>query len=324
MEKALDQSEIDTIFASARADAAEATSAAEASAPQPPERFNFGRSAQITRDQLRAISAVNDLFAHNATHSLGAWLRSRFDVALVSAEQMTWSEFTALVPETAYLCSTDLDPLDATGALQFDLALAPAVVDLLLGGAGRPGALREPTEIEDAILVSAIEVLVREFNSVWQTVGLKFTLGQRERDTQIVNLMPGTERILCISFEVRMNEVQGSIHLCLPAVVLSTLLRRPASERRRHRSGDTRMRLQHLLLGAGYDASLQFPSMQLNARALADLTPGKLLPLPLARQSTAELRVAGLPLFEAMPVRMGDRRGAQIKFFAPGATGDSV
>jgi flagellar motor switch protein FliM len=313
MDKALDQSEIDSMFAAVRTDGDREPALSTA---QPPERYNFGRSGQITREQMQGISAVNDLFARNLTHSLGAWLRSRFDVALVSAEQMTWSDFTSLISEPAYLCSATLDPLGALAALQLDLTLAPAIVDLVLGGAGRPGLLREPTEIEDSILLSVLEILIRELNSAWKPAGLAFTFGRRERDTQISHIMSSSEKILCVSFEVRMAEVQGSVNLCMPSVVLNTLLRRAINDRPRRRSLETRLRLQQLLMDAAFDSSLQFPSVRLNARALAELVPGKVLPMPLARQSSAELRVAGRPLFEAMPVRLGEHRGAQLKSFA--------
>jgi len=308
--KILDQSEIDSMFAAAHAGDDQDASLA---APRPLEHYKFGRSGQITREQMQGISAVNDLFAHNLTHSLGAWLRSRFEVALVSAEQMTWSDFTSLIPEPAYLCSAALAPLDALAALQLDLTLAPAIVDLLLGGTGRPGFLREPTEIEDSILLSVFEILLRELNAAWRPVGLSFTFGKREPDTQINGVMTATERILCVSFEVRMSEVQGSLNLCLPSVVLNTLLRRSTCDRQRRRSAETRARLGHLLMEAGFASSLQFPPMGINARALAELAPGKVLALPLARQSSAELRIGGQAFYQAMPVRLGGNRGAQLK-----------
>jgi flagellar motor switch protein FliM len=53
--------------------------------------------------------------------------------------------------------------------------------------------------------------------------------------------------------------------------------------------------------------------MRVNAGELAGLVPGKVLRLPLGRQSAAELRVGGLPIFHAQPVRSGEHRGAQVK-----------
>jgi flagellar motor switch protein FliM len=318
MEKRLEQDEIDSMFAAAR----EATEKEEVSSRQQqtvPERkgepYNFSRAGQISNEQMQAISAVNDLFARNLTHNLGAWLRTQFEVTLASAEQMMYSEFTERIPEPAYVCSTRLEPLDVMGVMQIDLSMAPPIVDLLLGGVGRAGALREPTDIEDAILFSVMEIVERELNQSWLPVGLKFALNKREMEAQVLRLMPGTEKTLCVSFEIRMPEAQGSLNLCLPSVVLNTILRRLIAERDRprRRSTEARERLSLLMSDAQFGAVLQFPPMRVNAGDLAALAPGKVLRLPLARQSAAELRIGGLPVFQALPVRSGEHRGAQVK-----------
>ncbi|HEV2619855.1 MAG TPA: hypothetical protein VGU23_07940, partial [Acidobacteriaceae bacterium] len=221
MEKHLEQAEIDSMFAMAREELEKEALAAGAQVSEPErkaESYNFSRSGQISNEQMQAISTVNDLFARNLTHNLGAWLRTQFNVALVSAEQMTYSDFTQIIPETTYVCSARLEPLDVMGVVQMDLIMAPPIVDLLLGGVGRGGDLREPTDIEDAILISVMEIIMRELNLAWGPVGLKFSLDKREGEAQVQRLMPGTEKILCVSFEVRMPEVQGSLNLCLPSV----------------------------------------------------------------------------------------------------------
>jgi len=196
-----------------------------------------------------------------------------------------------------------------------DLTLAPPIVDLLLGGVGRVGPLREPTDIEDAILFSVMQLLLRELNLAWQPVGLTFALDKREREAQVQRLMSPTEKTLCVSFEVRMPEAQGSLNLCLPAVVLNTILRRLIAERDRprRRSVDSRQRLQTLMAEAQFGAGLQLPTMRLNAHELSSLKPGTVLHLPLPSQAMAVLRVGGLPIFHAQPVRSGEHRGAQIQ-----------
>jgi flagellar motor switch protein FliM len=318
MEKHLDQDEIDSMFAQAR-EAAEKEQASAApgdsTAEVKGEPYNFSRAGQISNEQMQAISTVNDLFARNLTHNLGAWLRTSFQVTLASAEQMMYSEFTERIPEPAYVCSARLEPLDVMGAVQMDLSVAPPIVDLLLGGVGRAGPLREPTDIEDAILFSVMEIILRELNLAWQPVGLKFALDKREMEAQVLRLMPATEKTLCVSFEVRMPDAQGSLNLCLPSVVLNTILRRLVAERDRprRRSADARFRLSQLMAEAQFGAVLQFPTVHLNAGELASLSPGKVVRFPLARQSSAELRVGGLPVFQALPVRSGEHRGAQVR-----------
>src|SRR5436305_12358098 len=141
MEKILKQDEIDALFEASETAAPPQRGAAD-------ERvmpFSFSAAGQISTDQLRAISMLNDLFARNLTHNLAAWLRTRFQVNLVSAEQIPFNEFLLRIPEISYVASVRLEPLGALSVLQIDLALAPPIIDLLLGGDGREGQVREVT-----------------------------------------------------------------------------------------------------------------------------------------------------------------------------------
>ncbi len=116
-------------------------------------------------------ACLNDLFARNLTHNLAAWLRTRFQVNLVSAEQIVFNEFLLRIPEISYVASVRLEPLGALSVLQLDLALVPPIIDLLLGGEGRDGTQRELTDIEESIVASVAEIICRELTAAWQPVG---------------------------------------------------------------------------------------------------------------------------------------------------------
>src|SRR6202012_3314386 len=192
---------------------------------------------QISNDQMRAISLLNDMFARNLTHNLGVWLRTHFQVNLVSAEQMPFNEFMLRIPEVAYVGSVRLEPLGALSVLQLDLALAPPMIDLLLGGEGKEGPLRELTDIEESILASVIEIVCRELTAAWQSVGLSFNFERRQMQTKAARIMSVNEKTLCLSFEIRMPHSSGLLNLAFPAVVANTILRRLTSDwgrRRRH------------------------------------------------------------------------------------------
>jgi flagellar motor switch protein FliM len=109
MEKMLKQDEIDALFQAARATTQGLPEATRATAGAVP--YNFGRAGQISNEQLRAISMLNDLFARNLTHNLAAWLRCRFQVNLVSAEQIPFNEFLMRIPDISYVTSVRLEPL---------------------------------------------------------------------------------------------------------------------------------------------------------------------------------------------------------------------
>ena len=314
MEKTLKQDEIDALFQAART----STSASTAARPEVRARvvpYNFSSAGQISNEQLRAISLLNDLFARNLTHNLSAWLRTRLTVSLVSAEQIAFNEFLLRIPEISYVSSVRLEPLGALSVMQLDLAVAPAMIDLLLGGEGQSGALRELTDIEESIMSSVIEIVCRELTLAWQPVGLSFNFERRQMQTQAARIMPVTEKTLCLSFEVRMQESSGLLNLAFPAVVANTILRRLTGEwgsRRRH-AAEARSRIETKARELGFGAVLQLPSVRIESRELQDLAVGKVLRLRLPANAGAQLQAGGQLLFHAQPVRLGPHRGARIE-----------
>ena len=258
---------------------------------------------------------LNDLFARNLTHNLAAWLRTRFQVNLVSAEQIPFNEFLLRIPEISYVSSVRMEPLGALAVLQLDLALAPPIIDLLLGGEGRDGPLRELTDIEESILASVVEIICRELTAAWQPVGLSFNFERRQMQTQVARLMSVTEKTLCLSFEIRMPHSSGLLNLAFPAVVANTILRRLTSDwsRRRRHGDETRARMEAAARRIHFGASLQLPTVRLAASALEELEVGTVLRLDLAAGTLANWKVGGQTLATAQPIRQGAHRAARIE-----------
>jgi flagellar motor switch protein FliM len=311
MEKTLKQDEIDALF-----DAALTSTPDSARAELRPKvvPYNFSSAGQISTEQLRAISMLNDLFARNLTHNLAAWLRTRFQVNLVSAEQIQFNEFVLRIPEVSYVASVRLEPLGALSVLQLDLALAPPVIDLLLGGEGREGPLREITDIEEAIVASLVEIICRELTVAWQPVGLSFNFERRQMQTQVARIMSVSEKTLCLSFEIRMPHSSGLLNLAFPAVVANTILRRLTSDRvgRRRHSVEIRNRMESMARRISFGGSLQLPAVRLSASMLENLEPGKVLRLDVPANTLPIWQVGGQELSQAHAVRQGSHRAARM------------
>ncbi len=312
IEKTLKQDEIDALFQAARSTSPE-TSKTEVKARVVP--YNFSSAGQISTDQLRAISMLNDLFARNLTHNLAAWLRTRFQVNLVSAEQIQFNEFLLRIPEISYVASVRLEPLGALSVMQLDLGLAPPIIDLLLGGDGKEGPLRELTDIEESILGSVVEIICRELTAAWQQVGLSFNFERRQMQTQVARIISVTEKTLCLSFEIRMPHSSGLLNLAFPAVVANTILRRLTSDwaRRRRHAGDTRARIAAAAKKIPIGCSLQLPSVRITAGVLEQLEVGSILRLDLPANSLPVWRVGGQDLVAARPMRLGPHRAAALE-----------
>jgi len=312
MEKSLKQNEIDALFQAARASTQEQTRSEDRLRVVP---YNFSDAGQISNDQLSAISMLNDLFARNLAHNLSASLRNPFQVSLVSAEQIPFNEFLMRIPEISYTASVRLEPLGALSVIQVDLGLAPPIIDLLLGGEGKEGPLRELTDIEESILASVVEIICRELTAAWQPVGLSFNLERRLMQTQVARIMSVNEKTLCLSFEIRMSHGSGLLNLAFPAVVANTVLQRLTSEwgRKRHHAAKTRARMEAAVRQIQFGGALQLPSVRLKASAIENLERGSVVRLDLSANTDAELIVGGQHLVNAHVIRLGTHLAARIR-----------
>jgi flagellar motor switch protein FliM len=319
MEKILSQDEIDALFLKAQGPGAAATSFSE---PEAPTRVvtvrDIRQAGQLGKEHVRAVSMLHDSFARNLTHNLGAYLRGVFEVNLVSVEQLTYSEFLQRIPEVTYFASINLQPADVLAAMQVDLPLAYPIIDLMLGGHGKSErGIRDITEIEEGILESVVRIICRDMQISWQPLlELEFNFDQRQQQAQIMQLMPPSEKVLALSFEIRMPEVRGMLNFAFPAVISNALLRRLSkqwSNRRRRNMDQTIAQLRGLLMDCPFRAQLELPPTPVPVRELLQLQPGSVLMLRHRAQAPATLRVAGKELFMAYPVRSGATRGAQIE-----------
>ncbi len=313
MEKTLKQNEIDALFQAALSSTPEAQKTEVRARVVP---YNFSSAGQISTDQLRAISMLNDLFARNLTHNLAAWLRTRFQVNLVSAEQIPFNEFLLRIPEISYVASVRMEPLGALAVLQLDLALAPPIIDLLLGGEGRDGAAARADRH-------------RGVDS-----------GQRGGDH-----LPGADRGLAAGgAELQLRappdaDPGGAHHVghgkdALPelrdshAAQLGIAQSGLSGGGGQHHSapadlglgagaaamrGETRARMEAAARRIRFGGSLQLPTVRLAASAIENLEPGTVLRLDLAANTLAEWRVGGQTLSLAQAIRQGAHRAARIE-----------
>ncbi len=241
----------------------------------------------------------------------------------MSAEQIPFNEFLLRIPEISYVASVRLEPLGALSVLQLDLGLAPPIIDLLLGGDGKDGPLRELTDIEESILGSVVEIVCRELTVAWQPVGLSFNFERRQMQTQVARIISVNEKTLCLSFEIRMPHSSGLLNLAFPAVVANTILRRLTTDwgRRRRHAGETRARMGALARRIRFGGSLQLPRVRLAASALEQLEPGSVLRLDAGADTLSEWSVAGEAISRAQAMRQGAHRAARMERAIDGGEG---
>ncbi|HUK49004.1 MAG TPA: FliM/FliN family flagellar motor switch protein [Terriglobales bacterium] len=311
MEKILTQAEIDAMVRTARG-----TGTSAAMAEVPVVRWDYRQAGRLGREQLASVSMLHEAFARSLTYSIGALLRTAFNVTMMSAEHLGFRDFLGGVPEGTFLASYTLDPFNGSGLIQLDLAVAYALTDILLGGDGSGATpARGMTEIEEQVVETAMHLICRELQTAWQALNVEFRFEKRQHPGEVQQLMLPEERILCLSFEVLVKERRGTMSIAVPTVISSALLRKLSITRprfyTRHDSPDFTRSLRKLLLKCPFHFELGLAATASSAE-LADLYPGKVLVLNRAADEPAALFAMGSPIFEASLARVGNQRVAQV------------
>ena len=311
MKKILSQDEIDALFAAAKH--------SQRSGPgRKVVACDLRKLGALNADQVRVVTTLHESFARRLGGSLGAYLRVGFDMNLVSVEQILYSEFLSRLPELTYLASFQVLPLDARATMQADLSLVFPIVDLVLGGSGAdPIDPRELTEIEEQIFETVVRLIARDLQTTWAPVlPLDIQFDQRQQHTQVHGLMLPTEKVMSLTFEIRLPDARGTLNLAFPAVISNALLRKLSvqwSYAERSPSQESRQQLQDRLLESRFSVNLSLPPSPLSIREVVELEPGRVLVLPKRAQDPINFNVAGKAMFRAYPIRQGTSRGARIE-----------
>lgn len=312
MEKILKQEEINALLKAMPA----ASRKAGGRAPRKYAPFVFGKAARITKQQVSDVSQLHESFAYRLKGRLSAYLQVSMEVNQMSVDEIQYSEFTQNLSAQSQIASISIQPGNAAGLVSLDLPVAFAMIDLMLGGDGtsKPPE-RHLTEIEETILQRVFEMICDELQFAWrQVMEVSFDFDRPQRPAELFRLLPAYERILFLSFEIRMPDVYSTLSIAFPAAISAVLLRKIAGRTARN-AGSTeqsRERIKLSLRDCLFAAEMLLAPAQLVGRDLLALKPGQTIWLGRSVREPAMLTVGGRRLFEGYPVRHGSRRAALV------------
>jgi flagellar motor switch protein FliM len=311
MERVLNQEEIDAMVRLARGP--EASNEAKVEKSVIP--CTFRSNGQLASDQIRTITSLHETFARNLAQSLGAYLSVPFETKLVSVEQLTYGEFFERVPELTYMVALHTPGVNTASAMQIDHSVLAPAIDILLGGAGDcPAMTREVTEVEESITEGLAKVICRELNTTWSPFATTFEVERRQPCAQMQTFLSASERTLCLSLEIKLAQAEGNLNLVFPSAISSELLRKLKSftSSSTHRSRHVSSKLRERMLECPFPITHSLRDIELSLEQISDLTIGSVFDLGIPVHQLATLEIGGRVAFDAMAVRHGNQRAAQV------------
>jgi flagellar motor switch protein FliM len=313
MEQILNLEEISMLREKARKQTSAVRSPADAT---PVATFDLRQAGHPSAVQIQGLETVHKICAKKISDVLSSLLRVGLEAEFASVEQLSCADFLEKVADPTYLLSLGAS-VDAGALMQIDLPLVFPILDLILGGTGKDTTeLRELTEIEQEIFEPVSRGISQALQEGWQPLlKMDFQRGRWLQKTQATALLSPADKLLLVTFQVRLQETQGSLLLAFPSAISAALLRKltPQDPSPQPVLPRERGRLQERLLDSRFEAELLLPRSKVSIRQLCGLQPGDVLVLQVRSNEPVEVHVAGREMFLASPVRCGPQRGAQVQ-----------
>ena len=278
---------------------------------------NFRTAGRLSNEHARLLSALHETFALRLASTLDAYLGTGVEIKLETLDQLPIKDHIAGIPPLSYVVPFSSN----TMIVELDNELVFPVIELLMGGTGNAiNAGRELSEIEEEIMQDVIALLARQAEAVWRIPNLSLVSGPRIKPTLMHHAFAPNEKVVVLRFGIELAGATGSFNLVFPTEflnVLMTQIKQDQPQKQKRVWSFPTPPLRERILECDIEVSSELPALKVAVRDLIALQPGSVLKLRAPIRIPGMLTAGGRGLFEAVPVRSGTQRAAQLGRRAP-------
>ena len=189
---------------------------------------DFRESMLLSPRAQRKLRLRQEEFVTALAARLSLLLRMEFALKLRKFQTITYRAFATTWRTPTHLSLFKLEPLRGVCLLEFPLRLGAAVVDRLMGGAGRPPEnLQTMSEIERVLLEQAVQVILSEWAGNWHGIGeLKPVVLGYESNGHYVQTAPADTNMLVLVLDATLGECVETIQMGFPYAALEPMIQK--------------------------------------------------------------------------------------------------
>ncbi len=188
----------------------------------PDEVVPFDLTAQdrIIRGRMPTLEIIHDRFVRLFRLTLSNALRKVVDISVRSTELIKFGEFLKTLPVPSSLNLFRMNPLRGNAIMVLETRLVFTLIDLFFGGTGElevKAEGRDFTEIEQRMIKRVVMSGLEDLQTSWRPVfPLQVNYQRNEVNPQFVAIVPHSEIVIVVTFDVEIGRAPMSITLCVP------------------------------------------------------------------------------------------------------------
>jgi flagellar motor switch protein FliM len=219
MDKVLSQAEVDALLRGL-SDGEIETEKESKPDLAPIQTYDLTNQDRIIRGRMPTLEIINDRFARLYRATMSGALRKVIDVTVTQTEMIKFGEFIRTLPVPTSLHILKMDPLRGQVLLVVESRLIFNLVDCFFGGTGKSSFKiegRDFTAIEHTVIKKVVQIILRDLELSWKPVfPINFQLNRSEVNPQFATIVPPTEVVIAIHYDLELDYLIGKVTLCLP------------------------------------------------------------------------------------------------------------
>jgi flagellar motor switch protein FliM len=284
--------------------------------PRSIQNCNFRLAGRLSNEDTRSLTAIHETLARILSGALDAYLGTALEVKLQSLDRLPLKDHLASLPAQSYIMPFSQSAMSSTMVVECDLELVFPIIELLLGGEGNArGDDRELSEIDEEIMHDVFQLIVRQAELVWHLPELSLVAKRRIKSSALPQYCPPNEKVTVVRFEAAIAGISGSFQFVLPTAFGAVLLKQLKLSQPQKKSGVRFFPtppIRERILDCDMEVAAELSGLKVAVRDLVALQPGTVLKLRAPVHAPGMLTAGGRGLFEAVPVRNGMQRAAQL------------
>lgn len=280
--------------------------------------FDLANQDRIIRGRMPVLEIVNDRFARLATNNLANTMRKRVDINPISIDMSKFGDFMRSLPVPTSLSIFKMEPLRGNAILVVDSRLVFALVESFFGGSGTQPKVegRDFTAIEQAIVDRVVKIALSNLEDSWRPVHeVHLELVRSEVNPQFAAIVPPSDVVIVITFEVELENAIGSLIVCLPYSTLE-----PIRSKLHASFQSERLEVDHVWVSRFKERLLETPvemvvrlgKAKITGRQLLNLEVGDLLLLDTDEEDLIECEVEGVLKYLGVPGRVKSNKSFKV------------
>jgi len=189
--------------------------------------YDFASPNQVLRGRIPAFQILNDQFSRISRITLSSMLRKLIDLRPKGVQTRRFGEFMNSLPVPSSLHVFRMEPLRGHSLLVLESKLVFILLDIFFGGPGKTTYKiegREFTVIESRFINKLVTLILSDFEKAWQPVyPSKIQHVRSEVNPEFVTIVPPSDPIITITFELEFDQLSGTLTFCIPYSVIKPI-----------------------------------------------------------------------------------------------------